>query len=233
MTATPRANGRESFADHQRTDAPALKLRTAGPPEGQAGGGPADPAQGSVTSADTPHAEGTGEVRGLYCELLEAAYPELRRRADAGEEGAQHRLQRFIALGERLGVRLPGRGEEGAECAAAGTVAALVTECLARRRIPSATYRLQFNGDFTFADARDLVPYLHALGVSDCYASPLLQACAGSSHGYDTCDHGRLNPELGGEQGFDGFAAALREHGMGLVLDAVPNHMGIADPRNA
>jgi (1->4)-alpha-D-glucan 1-alpha-D-glucosylmutase len=164
---------------------------------------------------------------------MEAAYPELRRRAEAGEEGARHWLQRFIALGERLGAVPPERGEEGAEGAAAGTVAALVAECLARRRLPSATYRLQFNKGFTFADARGLVPYLHALGVSDGYASPLLQACAGSTHGYDTCDHGRLNPELGGERGFDEFAAALREHGMGLVLDAVPNHMGIADPRNA
>jgi hypothetical protein len=208
-------------------------LRPAGPPEGEAGGGLAGPTQGPETSAAHPHPEGAGEFRRLYCELLEVAYPELRRRAEAGEEGAQHGLQRFIALGERLGVRLPGRGEEGAERAAAGTVAALVTECLARRRVPSATYRLQFNRDFPFAGARGLVPYLHALGVSDCYASPLLQACAGSSHGYDTCDHGRLNPELGGEQGFDDFAAALREHGMGLVLDAVPNHMGIADPRNA
>ncbi len=229
MTATPQANKCERFADQQRTDAPALKLRRAGP----SGGGPAGPGQGPETSAARVQAEGTEEVRGLYSELMEAAYPELRRRAEAGEEGAQHWLQRFLALGERLGVRPPGRGEAGAQCAADGTVAALVAECLARRRVPSATYRLQFNRDFTFADARGLVPYLHALGVSDCYASPLLQACAGSTHGYDTCDHGRLNPELGGEPGFDAFAAALRERGMGLVLDAVPNHMGIADPRNA
>ena len=60
-----------------------------------------------------------------------------------------------------------------------------------------ATYRLQFNRDFTFPDACDLVPYLHNLGVSDCYASPILQARAGSSHGYDICDHSRLNPDLG------------------------------------
>src|SRR5262249_56780250 len=73
----------------------------------------------------------------------------------------------------------------------------------------------------------------HALGISDCYASPVLQASAGSSHGYDICDHSRLSPDLGGEEAFEGFAAALREHGMGLILDAVPNHMGIADPGNA
>src|SRR5262249_43093094 len=104
---------------------------------------------------------------------------------------------------------------------------------LEARRVPSATYRLQFNRAFTFRDARDLVPYLHALGVSDCYASPVLQARAGSSHGYDITDHSRLSPDLGGEEGFEGFAAALREHGIGLILDTVPNHMGIDDPGNA
>jgi (1->4)-alpha-D-glucan 1-alpha-D-glucosylmutase len=77
-----------------------------------------------------------------------------------------------------------------------------------------------------------VVTYLRDLGVSDCYSSPVLKAKPGSPHGYDICDHGRLNPELGGEEGFEAFAGALREAGMGLVLDTVPNHMGIAHPSN-
>ena len=99
-------------------------------------------------------------------------------------------------------------------------------------RIPGATYRLQFNRHFTFADAEALLPYLHALGVTDLYASPLFPARAGSLHGYDVTDHGRLNPELGPEESFRRFADALRRRGMGLLLDVVPNHMCIADPGN-
>ncbi len=172
----------------------------------------------------------SGPAQQLYCELIEAAYPELQSKAAAGEERAKGLLARFFRLGEHLGVRLwnPAETEAGSANAASG----LLQECVAQRRVPAATYRLQFNRDFTFRDARDLVPYLHALGVSDCYASPILQARAGSSHGYDICDHSRLNPDLGGEADFEAFSAALREHGMGLVLDAVPNHMGIGDPGN-
>ena len=90
---------------------------------------------------------------------------------------------------------------------------------------PAATYRLQFNRRFRFADARALVPYLHALGITDLYASPLLTARPGSSHGYDITDPTRLNPELGEEKEFAALAAELRRHGMGLLLDVVPNHM--------
>jgi len=99
--------------------------------------------------------------------------------------------------------------------------------------VPSATYRLQLNARFSFRDARDLVPYLDALGITDCYASPVLQARAGSPHGYDICDHSRLNPDLGGEEEFESFSDELRARGMGLILDMVPNHMGIADAGNA
>src|SRR5919197_5586919 len=66
-------------------------------------------------------------------------------------------------------------------------------------RIPGATYRLQFNHSFRFADARALVPYLHALGITDLYASPILKARRGSPHGYDITDHGTLNPEIGSD----------------------------------
>lgn len=93
--------------------------------------------------------------------------------------------------------------------------------------IPRATYRLQFNKDFTFQDALRLVPYLKDLGVSHCYASPILAARPGSRHGYDIIDHSRINPELGTPEDLDTLIAALKENGMGLILDIVPNHMGV------
>ena len=99
------------------------------------------------------------------------------------------------------------------------------------QRVPRATYRLQFNRDFTLRRAIELVPYLHDLGISHVYASPLLKACPGSTHGYDVCDCSQLNPEIGTEKDFENFVATLRRHDMGLVLDIVPNHMGIG-PEN-
>lgn len=96
--------------------------------------------------------------------------------------------------------------------------------------IPRATYRLQFHKDFGFADAAALAPYLARLGVSHVYASPYLKARPGSSHGYDIVDHGRLNPELG--DGYRAMVAAFRAHGLGQVLDFVPNHMGVGGADN-
>ncbi len=100
-------------------------------------------------------------------------------------------------------------------------------------RIPRATYRLQFNRDFTFHHATRLIPYLHTLGISHCYASPYLKARPGSSHGYDIIDHQSLNPEIGSLQEFDRFVDALHDHGMGQILDIVPNHMGVMGADNA
>ncbi len=99
--------------------------------------------------------------------------------------------------------------------------------------IPTVTYRLQFNKDFTFSQAVDLVPYLSALGISHCYASPYLRARPGSMHGYDVIDHHHLNPEIGTPEDYERFVAALHEHGMGQILDIVPNHMGIMGSDNA
>ena len=99
-------------------------------------------------------------------------------------------------------------------------------------RIPTSTYRLQFNRAFTFNDARALVPYLHELGVSDCYASPYFQARAESQHGYDITDHNKLNAAIGSRAEYDAWIAALHAHGMGQILDFVPNHMGIGEPLN-
>jgi (1->4)-alpha-D-glucan 1-alpha-D-glucosylmutase len=94
-------------------------------------------------------------------------------------------------------------------------------------RIPSATYRVQLHAGFGFADAARIVPYLKQLGISDLYVSPILQAAPGSSHGYDVLDHDRLNPELGGDAGFTALSEALAAHGLGLIVDFVPNHMGV------
>ncbi|MGK6325293.1 malto-oligosyltrehalose synthase [Sphingomonas sp. DT-51] len=98
---------------------------------------------------------------------------------------------------------------------------------------PRATYRFQFHKDFTFADAEALVPYLDALGVSHVYASPITVATPGSTHGYDVTDPTRINPELGGEDAFRALVAALRPRDMGVIIDIVPNHMGVAGGHNA
>src|SRR5262249_34986604 len=113
------------------------------------------------------------------------------------------------------------------------TVLAETTRALLERRhFPEATYRLQFHAGFTFRDAREIVPYLHDLGVSHCYASPYLKARPGSQHGYDIIDHRLLNPEIGSDEDYAAWVDALHEHGMGQILDAVPNHMGIVGNEN-
>ena len=99
-------------------------------------------------------------------------------------------------------------------------------------RIPLSTYRLQFNASFTFRDAARLLPYLHQLGITDCYASPYLKAAPGSSHGYDVVDPTSFNPEIGTETDYQVFVQALQDHHMGQILDVVPNHMGIATSAN-
>jgi len=93
--------------------------------------------------------------------------------------------------------------------------------------IPLSTYRVQFNRDFTFNQAREIVPYLSELGISHLYASPYLKARPGSRHGYDIIDHNTLNPEIGTHEEFEQLCATLAEHGMGQILDFVPNHMGV------
>ena len=99
--------------------------------------------------------------------------------------------------------------------------------------VPAATYRLQLRHEFPFPAAAQLVPYLHALGVSHCYCSPILMSTPGSTHGYDVNDYRRIDPELGGREAFATFARSVKEHGMGILLDFVPNHMGINGGRNA
>src|SRR6476620_1154151 len=98
--------------------------------------------------------------------------------------------------------------------------------------MPRASYRLQLNKDFTFADAQALVPYLSDLGVSHAYLSPILKARPGSTHGYDTVAHTQVNPELGSLDDFRPPAQALQARGMGIILDFVPNHMGVGGADN-
>ncbi len=100
------------------------------------------------------------------------------------------------------------------------------------RRVPGATYRAQLHRGFTFDDLRAQVPWLRELGFTDCYCSPILCSTPGSTHGYDVTDYRRLDPELGGEPGLRRLVETLRVHDMGLLLDFVPNHMGVGGPFN-
>jgi (1->4)-alpha-D-glucan 1-alpha-D-glucosylmutase len=107
-------------------------------------------------------------------------------------------------------------------------------ECVERvlhtdARVPVSTYRVQMNKDFTFAGAQAIVGYLKQLGVGDFYSSPIFEARPGSMHGYDVTRHDRLNPELGGDEGFAKLSAELQRQGLGLLLDIVPNHMGVGN----
>src|SRR5262245_43472462 len=99
-----------------------------------------------------------------------------------------------------------------------------------RRCVPGATYRLQMHAGFNLRDAARITPYLHALGITHAYTSSVLAAKAGSTHGYDVVDHGRLNPEIGTDAELNEWVGGLRERGMGWVLDVVPNHMSVFGP---
>src|SRR5580704_9244723 len=99
--------------------------------------------------------------------------------------------------------------------------------------IPLATYRIQFTSAFGFDAAAKYIPYLRELGISHLYASPFLKARPGSIHGYDIVDHGGLNPEFGGDEAFGRLSDALATSDLGLILDFVPNHMGVGGADNA
>src|SRR5262249_52677119 len=99
-------------------------------------------------------------------------------------------------------------------------------------RIPVATYRLQLHAGFGWRKATAILPYLARLGMSHVYASPFLKARPGSMHGYDVLDPNRLNPELGTAAEFEKFMSALERNGLSLVLDVVPNHMGVLGAHN-
>lgn len=100
------------------------------------------------------------------------------------------------------------------------------------KKVPVATYRLQFSYRFKFSDGRSIISYLHELGFSDCYASPHFKARKGSLHGYDILDHNQINPEIGTEEEYNQLVEELQKYGMGQVLDMVPNHMCITGSEN-
>lgn len=112
-------------------------------------------------------------------------------------------------------------------------VIAAVEEQLRTARLPTATYRVQFNDHCSFREIEVIVPYLYTLGVSDLYASPFLQARPGSAHGYDVVNHAAINPEIGTLDELRSLRSALREHDMGLIADVVPNHMSATPQLNA
>jgi len=99
-------------------------------------------------------------------------------------------------------------------------------------RVPSATYRLQLQSDFGFDEVARVAPYLAELGISELYLSPIFKAAPGSTHGYDVLDHDALNPELGGKEAFERLTLAARRHGLGVIVDFVPNHMGVGTEGN-
>jgi (1->4)-alpha-D-glucan 1-alpha-D-glucosylmutase len=103
----------------------------------------------------------------------------------------------------------------------------------ARQRLPESTYRMQFHAGFTFRDALAVVPYLHDLGVTHLYASPYFKAQPGSTHGYDIVDYASVNPEIGSDAELALLTRCLSEHGMGQIVDFVPNHMGVGSSDNA
>ncbi|HEY4103710.1 MAG TPA: malto-oligosyltrehalose synthase, partial [Polyangiaceae bacterium] len=99
-------------------------------------------------------------------------------------------------------------------------------------RIPSATYRLQLREDFGFDALSRIIPYLARLGISELYLSPICKAAPGSAHGYDVLDHDQINPEFGGEEAFQRLVQLAKAHELGIIVDFVPNHMGVASEGN-
>jgi (1->4)-alpha-D-glucan 1-alpha-D-glucosylmutase len=102
---------------------------------------------------------------------------------------------------------------------------------VSEHRLPLSTYRLQVSSDFTLDAVAEHADYVHALGADWVYLSPLLQATRGSTHGYDVVDHASIDEERGGPEAFERAVAAVRRHGLGVLVDIVPNHVGVADPR--
>lgn len=101
---------------------------------------------------------------------------------------------------------------------------------MSMRELPTSTYRLQLHAGFTFDDAREQVARLAELGISHLFCSPILQAAPGSMHGYDVVDHSRISDDLGGMAAFRRFAEAAHMHGLGIIVDVVPNHMAVPTP---
>jgi (1->4)-alpha-D-glucan 1-alpha-D-glucosylmutase len=190
---------------------------------------PGAPAELTPALVDAVHAYAAGAPSRVMVMQLEDAmgvvdqanlpgtvneHPNWRQKLPLGVEamGADARIRSLAALLARLRPHAPLHAQ-----------AAQRAEAI----VPRATYRLQFHKDFGFDAAIRVLPYLRRLGISHVYCSPLMRARPGSLHGYDVVAHDEINPELGGRDGFDRFSAAAHDLGLGLLLDMVPNHMGI------
>ncbi len=134
---------------------------------------------------------------------------------------------------DTLAASTPAPPEQGSDGDVVDRVLAAVDEQLQTAQLPTATYRVQFHQHCRFRDIEAVVPYLYTLGISDLYASPFLQARPGSTHGYDVVNHGAINLEIGTIEDLRSLRSALREHGMGLIGDVVPNHMSASPELNA
>jgi (1->4)-alpha-D-glucan 1-alpha-D-glucosylmutase len=161
--------------------------------------------------------DASGELNQANMPGLDAGHPNWRRRLSTS-------IESIMAPGSLLARLASAMAEEGRD--ARGRRGMLASQP------PRATYRLQFHKDFTFDDAVEVIPYLAKLGISHVYASPIQAARPGSTHGYDIVDHSVINPELGGEDAFRRFSDALTENGLKLLLDIVPNHMGVGGADN-
>ncbi len=128
---------------------------------------------------------------------------------------------------------LPGNTDVAPDLSNAADIVRRALDRAADTAPPRATYRLQLNHTFTFDDAAEIVPWLARLGVSHLYASPIFTAAPESMHGYDVVDYATINPEMGGREAFDRLVAACREHDLRIMVDFVPNHMGIEGGANA
>ncbi|HZB62663.1 MAG TPA: malto-oligosyltrehalose synthase, partial [Microvirga sp.] len=162
--------------------------------------------------------DASGELNQTNMPGMDAGHPNWRRRLS-------NAIEEITAPGSLLAKLSVAMTEEGRDARSRGQALAAPP--------PRATYRLQFHKDFTFDDAVKIAPYLASLGISHAYASPIQAAAPGSVHGYDIVDHTAINPELGGEDGFRRFSEALQAHGLKLLLDIVPNHMGVGGEHNA
>ncbi len=195
-----------------------------------------------VTAAELadslPFGASVWRLQNVYYDLSRTVFAQQMHEANRGIEAAQAWLALYMPLGARIGVALPAVDREEAEQETPTVsepdpeVVALVQQSISNRRTPRAIYRLQFSPSFTFADATAITAYLDDLGISDCHSSPVLLPRLGSSHGYDVSDHSKINPALGGEDGLNALSDTLSHRRMGLILDIVPNHMGIGDPAN-
>ena len=169
------------------------------------------------------------KAQNVYFQVLSRIYARVRGEAGEGDSNARAWVAQFLSLGEKLSCRAPEEGKQTweKEEKSMDDFSAMADDLMAACRFPRAVYRVQFGRGLTFRQAREFVPYWSDLGISDIYASPLFRTCSEESHGYDICDHRQFNPAIGTSEEFESLSQALQDRGMGLLLDVVPNHMGI------